>query len=170
PRCGVAERRAKGGSCQCPAPAGSGKIQAGQRIDRAVQRKTGIAAGGRESGFTRGERSQPGGPAGACEHDRSEERRVGKKSDDLVTGVQTCALPIYPDAEWRKDAPKAGPASALHLPVPEKFKLANGLTVLYSERPGLPLVAANLVLLAGSGVNPVDRPGLASMTDRKSVV
>src|SRR5256714_6572276 len=64
------------------------------------------------------------------------------------------------DAEWRKDAPKAGPASALHLPVPEKFKLANGLTVLYSERTGLPLVAANLVLLAGSGGNPVDRPGL----------
>jgi len=74
--------------------------------------------------------------------------------------------PVNADAEWRKDAPKAGPASALHLPVPEKFKLANGLTVLYSERPGLPLVAADLVLHAGSGVNPVDRPGLASMTAR----
>src|SRR2546422_1266904 len=74
--------------------------------------------------------------------------------------------PVNADAEWRKDAPKAGPATALHLPVPEKLKLSNGLTVLYSERPGLPLVAANLVLHAGSGVNPVDRPGLASMTAR----
>src|SRR5712691_10718632 len=74
--------------------------------------------------------------------------------------------PLNADAEWRGDAPKPGPASALHLPVPEKFKLSNGLTVLYSERPGLPLVAANLVLHAGSGVNPVDRPGLASMTAR----
>jgi zinc protease len=74
--------------------------------------------------------------------------------------------PVNADAEWRKDAPKAGAATALHLPVPEKFKLANGLTVLYSERPGLPLVAANLVLHAGSGVNPADRPGLASMTAR----
>src|SRR5437588_7799088 len=73
---------------------------------------------------------------------------------------------VNPDAEWRKDAPQAGPAGALHLPVPEKFKLSNGLTVLYSERPGLPLVAANLVLHAGSGVNPVDRPGLASLTAR----
>src|SRR5438477_3320068 len=62
---------------------------------------------------------------------------------------------VNPDAEWRKDAPKAGPASALHLPVPEKFKLANGLTVLYSERPRLPLVAAELVLHAGSGTNRV---------------
>ena len=74
--------------------------------------------------------------------------------------------PVNADAEWRKDSPKAGVASALHLPVPEKFKLANGLTVLYSERPGLPLVAANLVLHAGSGVNPIERPGLASMTAR----
>jgi zinc protease len=73
---------------------------------------------------------------------------------------------VNADAEWRKEAPKPGPASALHLPVPEKFKLSNGLTVLYSERPGLPLVAANLVLHAGSGVNPPERPGLASMTAR----
>jgi zinc protease len=74
--------------------------------------------------------------------------------------------PVNADAEWRKVAPKPGVASALRLPVPEKFKLSNGLTVLYSERPGLPLVAANLVLHAGSGVNPAERPGLASMTAR----
>jgi zinc protease len=74
--------------------------------------------------------------------------------------------PVNEDAEWRRDAPKPGPASALHLPVPERFKLSNGLTVLYSGRPGLPLVAASLVVRAGSGVNPVDRPGLASMTAR----
>jgi zinc protease len=74
--------------------------------------------------------------------------------------------PVNVEAEWRREAPKPGPASKLHLPVPEEFKLSNGLTVLYSERPGLPLVAADLVVLAGSGVNPVDRPGLASMTAR----
>ena len=74
--------------------------------------------------------------------------------------------PVNVDAAWRNEPPKPGPAGALHLPVPEKFKLSNGLSVLYSERPGLPLVAANLVLHAGSGVNPVDRPGLASMTAR----
>src|SRR5260370_11314626 len=74
--------------------------------------------------------------------------------------------PVNPDAEWRKEAPKPGTASALHLPVPEQFKLSNGLTVLYSERPGLPLVAASLVLRSGSGANPADRPGLASFTAR----
>jgi zinc protease len=74
--------------------------------------------------------------------------------------------PLNADAEWRNDAPKPGPASPLHLPVPQKFKLANGLTVLYTERPGLPLVAADLVLLGGTAANPVDHPGLAGMTAR----
>jgi zinc protease len=74
--------------------------------------------------------------------------------------------PVNPDAEWRKDPPKPGPSSPLHLPVPQQFKLSNGLTVLYSDRPGLPLVAAALVLRSGSGANPGDEPGLASFTAR----
>ena len=74
--------------------------------------------------------------------------------------------PVNLDAEWRKDPPKPGPSSPLHLPVPQEFKLSNGLTVLYSERPGLPVVAASLVLRSGSGANPADKPGLASFTSR----
>jgi zinc protease len=74
--------------------------------------------------------------------------------------------PVNADAEWRKEPPKAGLAAALHLPVPEQFKLSNGLTVLYNQRPGLPLVAASLVLRSGSGANPVEKPGLASFTAR----
>jgi zinc protease len=75
-------------------------------------------------------------------------------------------VPVNPDAEWRKGPPKPGPSSPLHLPVPQEFKLSNGLTVLYSERPGLPVVAASLVLRSGSGDNPADKPGLASFTAR----
>lgn len=74
--------------------------------------------------------------------------------------------PVNPDAAWRKDPPKPGPSSPLHLAVPQEFKLSNGLTVLYNERPGLPVVAASLVLRSGSGANPADRPGLASFTAR----
>jgi len=59
--------------------------------------------------------------------------------------------PVNSDAEWRKETPKPGTGSALHLPVPEQFKLSNGLSVLFSERRGLPLVAASLVLRAGGG-------------------
>ena len=74
--------------------------------------------------------------------------------------------PVNPDAEWRKETPKPGPASPLHLPVPQELKLSNGLSVLYNERPGLPLVAAALVLRSGSGANPAGKPGLASFTSR----
>ena len=73
---------------------------------------------------------------------------------------------VNADAPWREKPPAPGPARALHLPVPEQFKLSNGLTVLYDERPGLPLVAASLVFRRGSGANPIDHPGLASFTAR----
>jgi len=73
---------------------------------------------------------------------------------------------VNADASWREKPPTPGPARPLHLPVPEEFKLSNGLTVLFSERPGLPLVAASLVVRRGSGANPLDRPGLASFTSR----
>jgi zinc protease len=72
--------------------------------------------------------------------------------------------PVNQDAAWRAEQPKPGPARPLHLPVPVQFKLSNGLTVLYSERPGLPVVSANLIFHSGSGANPADKPGLAAMT------
>jgi zinc protease len=87
---------------------------------------------------------------------KAEQKGAGKAGGEAVNT----------EAEWRKEQPKPGPAGMLHLPVPEQFKLANGLKVLYTERPGLPVVAASLVIKAGNGENPVERPGLASMTAR----
>jgi len=58
---------------------------------------------------------------------------------------------VNADAAWRASPPQPGPARPLNLPVPETFKLANGLTVYYNDRPGLPVVAANLVFNTGSG-------------------
>jgi zinc protease len=69
-----------------------------------------------------------------------------------------------PDAEWRNQQPKAGPARAFTLPVPRTFALANGLTVYYTQRPGLPIVSTRLVVRSGSEQNPTDRPGLAGFT------
>jgi zinc protease len=80
--------------------------------------------------------------------------------------TQAGGEPVNADAPWREKPPAPGPAIPLHLPVPEEFKLSNGLTVLYSERPGLPLVAASLVFRRGSGANPINQPGLASFTAR----
>lgn len=68
------------------------------------------------------------------------------------------------DAAWRATPPQPAPARPLNLPVPEIFKLQNGLTVVYNYRPGLPVAAAQLVFNTGSGANPVEKPGLASFT------
>ena len=65
---------------------------------------------------------------------------------------------------WRAQQPKAGPAPRVTLPQGESFKLANGLTVIHHYKPGLPLVAAQLVVRSGSAENPADMPGLAGFT------
>jgi zinc protease len=79
-------------------------------------------------------------------------------------GQSTGGESVNADAAWRENPPNSGPAHELNLPVPDVFKLSNGLTVYYHYRPGLPVVAAHLVFNAGSAANPVDKPGLASFT------
>jgi zinc protease len=74
----------------------------------------------------------------------------------------TGAEAINADEPWRSRPPAPGPPPSLALPSPVSFRLANGLTVVLSERPGPPLVAAALVVKTGSDANPPDRPGLAN--------
>lgn len=63
---------------------------------------------------------------------------------------------------WRLKPPAAAQAKPLTLPAAQSFTLANGLTVIHSPKAGLPLVSASLVVRAGQGANPADKPGLAS--------
>jgi zinc protease len=76
----------------------------------------------------------------------------------------TGAESLNADEAWRSAPPKPAEAKALQLPTPTAFELANGLTVLVNERPGVPIVSASLVVKTGSGANPADKPGLASFT------
>jgi zinc protease len=66
--------------------------------------------------------------------------------------------------DWRKTPPKAGPPVAVHLPVPEEIKLANGLEVLLVQAHSLPLISAMLAVKAGSENNPRGKEGLSSLT------
>ncbi|MDR7333104.1 pitrilysin family protein [Roseateles asaccharophilus] len=63
---------------------------------------------------------------------------------------------------WRLKPPAAAVPKPLTLPAAQSFTLANGLTVIHSPKAGLPLVSASLVVRAGQGANPADKPGLAS--------
>src|SRR5436190_22477593 len=63
------------------------------------------------------------------------------------------------------DAPP--PPSAPHevtFSQPKETKLANGLRVIVVERPGLPLLAAELLVRSGAEVDGKDLAGTASMT------
>ncbi len=63
------------------------------------------------------------------------------------------------------DTPPA--PSAKHetkFPTPKETRLDNGLRVIVVERPGLPLLAAQLVIRSGAEVDPPNLAGAASMT------
>ena len=68
------------------------------------------------------------------------------------------------DEPWWNERRDPGEAGALQLPLPDSFRLPNGLTVLVNERQGLPIVSMNLVVRTGSDANPPERPGLANFT------
>jgi zinc protease len=79
----------------------------------------------------------------------------------------TGAEAVNAEEAWRKDKPQpAKPAATgdIALPAAKSFTLPNGLTVIYLERTGLPIVSASLVVRSGGEANPVGRPGLASYT------
>jgi zinc protease len=80
------------------------------------------------------------------------------------TAPGTGAESINTEAGWRQEQPKPAASRDVKLPTPTSFRLANGLTVIFHERPGMPVVAADLVIKTGGDANPADRPGLANFT------
>jgi zinc protease len=48
--------------------------------------------------------------------------------------------------------------------LPKEARLENGLRVIFAERPGLPLLAAELLVRNGAEIDPKERAGCASMT------
>ena len=58
--------------------------------------------------------------------------------------------------------PRRGRRSRFNSPRRHQPYCTNGLTLILSERRGLPIVAANLVIKTGSDANPIERPGLAN--------
>lgn len=73
---------------------------------------------------------------------------------------------VNADQAWRYQVPQAGPAPLIRLPSAQRFTLDNGMTVIHHHNPGLPLVAAELVVRAGASANgETDAlPGLAGFT------
>ena len=65
----------------------------------------------------------------------------------------------------RTKVPPPGPTPVLHVPTWTRTQLANGATLIVSERHNLPLVSFSITFLGGSNqFEPADRRGVASMT------
>ncbi len=60
--------------------------------------------------------------------------------------------------------PAPGPPRPLNIPSPTDKTLANGLRVIVIPKPGVPLVAARLMIKTGGEADPADKAGLADMT------
>jgi zinc protease len=80
------------------------------------------------------------------------------------SGAAISETAMISDQDWRSTPPQPGPAPALNLPVPAKFKLGNGLNVFLVEQHSLPIVSINVITLSGSERNHFNQPGLASFT------
>jgi zinc protease len=80
--------------------------------------------------------------------------------------IPAADIPTYTlaAADKRRQPPAPAAAIAAKVPAASEKTLANGLRVIVANRPGLPLVAAELGVAAGSALDPIDRAGLASMT------
>lgn len=85
------------------------------------------------------------------------------KSVHPASNIEADALSI-PHQDWRSAPPLPGPTPTLELPVPQQFRLPNGLCVLLVEQHSLPIVSINMISLSGSDRNPLEYPGLASFT------
>jgi predicted Zn-dependent peptidase len=71
---------------------------------------------------------------------------------------------VAAQAPDRSKAPELGPPPALKLSAIQHFKLSNGLPVVLMEKHGLPLVQIDLLIKAGSAMDPAGKNGLASLT------
>jgi zinc protease len=64
----------------------------------------------------------------------------------------------------RSAPPKLGPPPSLRLPAIQHMTLSNGIRVLILEKHAVPVVQVNLVVKAGTSMDPAGKSGLASLT------
>ncbi len=60
--------------------------------------------------------------------------------------------------------PTPGPAKSVSIPAVKETKLKNGLTVAVVEKPGVPLVTAQLIVRSGASSETIKNAGLADIT------
>ncbi len=84
-----------------------------------------------------------------------------------MTGILGVLLLMIGAMTWAQDAlenpPPVGAPRVVKLPEPVEKTLPNGLRVIVAERPGLPILSAQLVVKSGGEVDPADGAGAMEM-------
>lgn len=94
-------------------------------------------------------------------------RRASRAATVLLAMLVAAPVPAQSPATGKPDRskpPALGPVRQLKLPAVQKLRLGNGLPVLLVELHEVPVVAVNVVVRRGAGADPLDKPGLASLT------
>lgn len=73
------------------------------------------------------------------------------------------AAPLTAQAPNRSGPPELGPPPRLTLAPIQEHRLSNGLRVMLVEKHQVPVVQINVVVMAGSALNPGSKAGLATM-------
>ena len=99
----------------------------------------------------------PGQPKPVSQAPAPAPAAAGTPSEAASRTVHQCGRAVA-----RRNSQSRGRRSRFSSPRRHQPCSPNGLTLILSERRGLPIVAANLVIKTGSDANPIDRPGLAN--------
>jgi zinc protease len=81
-----------------------------------------------------------------------------------LLAIILCAGILYAQAPDRSKPPESGAPPSMKLPPIQHLKLSNGLNVVLMEKHDVPLVQVELIVRAGSALDPENLSGLASMT------
>ena len=82
----------------------------------------------------------------------------------LVLLLAGLSLPLIAQEPDRSKPPQLGPEPALVIPPIQHFTLSNGTPVFFVAKHQVPLVQINVLIKAGSVLDPAGKSGLATMT------
>jgi zinc protease len=82
----------------------------------------------------------------------------------IVLGIVMLVPAVVAQEPDRSAPPEPGPAPEFSVPAIQRFTLPNGLPVYLMEKHQVPLVQINLLIRAGTVMDPAGKSGLASLT------
>ncbi|HXW06008.1 MAG TPA: pitrilysin family protein [Vicinamibacterales bacterium] len=95
---------------------------------------------------------------------RDDARAIVRDATAFAIALMLVGGPALAQKPDRSSPPRLAPPPPLTLPAVQKHRLSNGLQVWIVEQHEVPMVQINLIVRAGSAVDPAGKYGIAAMT------